>query len=160
MSPDYETDDIAFIEKYAFHSQEDNNKFSRCFLHDINKDTDELFEFRMKFYNQYPQMTDVYLDFKSMLKNCEIRTIRLMAFLLENKIKGKEKSIYIYEEEFLFEDSEILINNGTEVVSLLLPYVPIEKDQSLLSVIGLGNITIKEVLKGLVFKLLKKQMQQ
>ena len=132
MSPDYDIEDIAFIEKHALHSQEDDNKFSRCFLHDINQDTDELFELRMKFYNKYPQMADVYLDFKSMLKNCEIRTIRLLAFLLENKIKGKEKNIYKYEEEFLFEDSEILIKNGMEVVNLLLPYVPSEKDKSLL----------------------------
>lgn len=127
MSPDYEIEDIAFIEKYAFYSQEDDNKFSRCFFHDINQDTDELFELRMRFYNRYSQMDDVYLDFKSMLKNCEIRTIQLLAFLLENKIKGKEKNIYKYEEEYLFEESEILIKNGMEVVDLLLPYIPTEK---------------------------------
>jgi hypothetical protein len=131
MRPDYEIGDIAFIEKYAFHSQDDDNKFSRCFLHDINQDTDELFELRMRFYNRYPQMADVYFDFKSMLKNCEIRTIRLLAFLLENKIKGKERNIYKYEEEFIYEYSEILIKNGMEVVNLLLPYIPAEKDESL-----------------------------
>ncbi len=131
MRPDYEIEDIAFIEKYAFNSQEDDNKFSKCFLHDINKDTDELFELRRRFYNRYPQMADVYLDFKSMLKNCEMRTIRLLAFLLENKIKGKEKNIYKYEEDFLYEDSEILIKNGMDVVNLLLPYIPTEKDEML-----------------------------
>ncbi len=131
MSPNYDTEDVAFIEKYAFHSQEDDNKFSRCFLHNLNKDTDELFELRMKFYNFYPQMADVYLDFKSMLKNCEIRTIRFFVFLLENKIKRNEKSIYRYEEEFLDEDSEILIKNGTEVINLLLPYIPTEKGERL-----------------------------
>ncbi|WP_411683090.1 hypothetical protein [Clostridium thailandense] len=131
MSPYYEIEDVAFIEKYAFHSQEDDKKLSRCFLHDINQDTDEFFELRMRFYNRYPQMADVYLDIKSMLKNCEMRTIRLFAFLLENKIKGKEKKIYKYEEEFLYEDSEILIKNGIEVVNLLLPYIPTEKDEML-----------------------------
>lgn len=131
IRPDYEIEDVAFIEKYAFRSQEDDNKFARCFLHDINQDTDKLFELRMRFYDMYPQMADVYLDFKSMLKNCEMRTIRLLAFLLENKIKSKEKSIYKYEEEFLNEDSEILIKNGVEVVNLLLPYIPTEKDESL-----------------------------
>lgn len=131
ISPHYEIKDIAFIEKYAFHSQEDDNKFSRCFFHDLNQDTEELFELRMKFYSCYPQMADVYLDFKSMLKDCEIRTIRFLAFLLENKIKRNEKTIYKYEEEFLDEDSEILIKNGVEVISLLLPYIPMEKDESL-----------------------------
>lgn len=131
MRPDYELEDVAFIEKYAFHSLEDDNTFSRCFLHDINQDTDDLFELRMRFYNSYPQMADTYLDFKSMLKDCEMRTIRVLAFLLENKIKGKERNIYKYEEEFLYEDSEIQIINGIEVVNLLLPYIPMEKDESL-----------------------------
>lgn len=131
MSPDYEIEDIAFIEKYAFQSQEDDHKFSKCFLHDINQDTDELFELRLRFYNKYPQMANAYLDFESMLKNCEIRTIRLFAFLLENKIKNNERNIYRHEEEFLDEDSEFLIENGMEVVNLLLPYIPAKKDESL-----------------------------
>ncbi|WP_172372239.1 hypothetical protein [Sporosarcina jiandibaonis] len=130
MSPNYETDDIAFIEKYAFNSQDDDNKLYKCFLNDINQDTDELFELRMKFYHRYPQLADMYLDFKSMLKNCEIRTIKLLAFYLENKIKSNGKRIYNYEEELLYEDSEIQINNGEEVLNLLLPYVPIENDES------------------------------
>ncbi|TWH46788.1 hypothetical protein [Sporomusa sp. KB1] len=131
LSPNYETQDIAFIEKYAFHSPEDDKKVARCFLHDLNQDTDELFELRMKIYSSYPQMADVYLDFKSMLKNCEIRTIRFLVFLLENKFKSNGKSIYRYEEEFLDEDSEILIKNGVEVVNLLLPYIPTESNERL-----------------------------
>lgn len=132
MSPKYDKDDIAFIEKYAFNSQEDDNKLFKCFMRDINQDTDDLFELRMKFYNLYPQMADMNLDFKLMLKNCEIRTIRLLAFLLENKIKSKERNIYKYEEEFLFGESEIFINNGEEVLNLLLPYVTTVNEESLL----------------------------
>lgn len=131
MRQNYEIEDVAFIEKHAFHSQEDDNRFSNCFLHDINQDTDEIFELRMKFYNRYPQMANLYLDFKSMLKVCEMRTIRLFAFLLENKIKGKDKAIYKYEEEFIYEDSEILINSGMEVINLLLPHIPNQKDENL-----------------------------
>ncbi|BBP87677.1 hypothetical protein BsIDN1_12950 [Bacillus safensis] len=32
MSPNFEADDITFIEKYSFNSQEDDNKFSKCFF--------------------------------------------------------------------------------------------------------------------------------
>lgn len=156
MSPNYENEDILFIEKYAFHSQEDDNKLSRCFLHDINQDTDELFELRMKFYSSYPQMANIYLDFKSMLKNCEIRTIRLLAFLLENKIKCKEKSIYKYEEEFLGEESEILIKNGLEVVNLLLPYIPTDKDESLLYGDWSGRYFHKRGLERACIQIIKK----
>ncbi|ACX63346.1 hypothetical protein [Paenibacillus sp. Y412MC10] len=131
IAPKFDSIDEAFIEKHAFKSQEDDNKFARCFLHDINQDTDAMFELRMKFYHKYPQMTDTYLDFRAMLKNCEIRTIRVFAFLLENKLKRNSNSIYRYEEEFLQEDSEIFIKKGMEVVNLLLPYIPTENDEML-----------------------------
>jgi hypothetical protein len=156
MSPNYDADDIAFIEKYAFNSQEDDNKLSKCFMNDINQDTDELFELRMKFYNRYPQMADMYLDFKSMLKNCEIRTIRLLAFLLENKIKSKGRKFYNYEEEFLYEDSEILINNGEEVLNLLLPYVPTETEESLLYSDWSGRYFHKRGLERACIQIIKK----
>lgn len=132
MSPYYETEDIVFIEKYAFRSQEDANKFARCFLHDITQDTDELFEIRMRFYSKYPKMADTYFDFKSMFKNCEMRAIRLLAFLLGNKLKSRGHRIYQYEELLLNESSEILIKNGMEVINLLLPYIPKSKDKELL----------------------------
>lgn len=156
MRPDYDANDIALIEKYAFNSYEDDNIFSRCFLHDINQDTDELFDLRMKFYNRYPQMANMYFDFKSMLKDCEIRTIRLLAFLLENKIKSNGKSIYRYEEEFLDEDSEILINNGIEVINLLLPYIPTENDESLLYSDWSGRYFHKRGLERACIQIIKK----
>lgn len=129
ISPNYEMKDVSFIKKYAFQSQEDDNNFSRCFLHDLNQDTDEMFELRMEFYHRYPQMADNYLDFKAMLKNCEMRTIRLLAFLLENKLNKHSITIYKYEDELLDEDSEFLIKNGLEVVNLLLPYIPNQNDE-------------------------------
>lgn len=128
-SSNYEIEDVAFIEKHAFQSQEDDNNFLRCFLGNINQDTDEMFELRMKFYHQYPQMADTYLDFKEMLKNCEMRTMRVFAFLLENKLNRHSQTIYRYEEEFLLEDSELLIDKGIEVANLLLPYIPTSKDE-------------------------------
>lgn len=131
MSPNYEAEDIAFIEKYAFNSEEDDNMFSRCFFHGIDQDTEELFGLRMRFYNKYPQMADMFIDFKAMLKNCEIRTIRLLAFWMENKIKRNKKNIYRYEEELLDNAPEILIENGIDVIKLLLPYIPVEKDESI-----------------------------
>lgn len=156
MSPNYDTDDIAFIEKYAFNSKEDDNKLSKCFMYDINHDSEELFELRMKFYNRYPQMAEMYLDFKLMLKNCEIRTIRLLAFLLENKINSKGRRIYNYEEEFLHQESEILINNGEEVLNLLLPYVPTENEDSLFYSEWSGKYYRKRGLERACIQIIKK----
>lgn len=56
------------------------------------KESDELFELRMLFYNKYPELAqNLYIDVKAMIKHCESRTIRLIAFWLENKIKSKGK---------------------------------------------------------------------
>lgn len=156
ISPNYESEDTAFIEKYAFQSQEDDDKFARCFWHDINQDTDEFFELRMKFYEKYPPMADKYLDFKAMLKNNEIRTIRILAFLLKNKLKSKEKNIYKHEEEFLYEESVILITRGTEIIDLLLPYVPREKDERLEYSDWSGRYSFKRGLERACIQIIKK----
>jgi len=115
--------------KYTLNTEEDANRFAQCFYRDINEDSDEMFELRMQFYHKYPKFVDNYLDFKSMLKNCELRTIRYFAFLLENKIKNREKIIYKCEIEFLHDDNEFLIQNGEQVLKLLLPYLPITSEE-------------------------------
>lgn len=156
ISPNYDPEDTAFIKKYAFQLQEDDDKFARCFWHDINQDTDEFFELRMKFYEKHPLMADKYLNFKEMLKNHEIRTIRVLAFLLKNKIKSKEKTIYQHEEEFFHEDSELLITKGTEVIDLLLPYVPTGKDERLEYSDWSGRYSFKRGLERACIEIIKK----
>lgn len=128
IRPNYEDRDVELIEKFAFQSEGASREFSYCFLYDINEDTDAMFELRMRLYSEFPMLADSYIDFKSMMKNCELRTIRYLAFLLENKIKNKEKSIYRQEMEFLSESSEVIIENGMEVTEVLLPFVPKETD--------------------------------
>lgn len=156
ISPNYAPEDTAFIEKHAFQSQEDDDKFARCLWHDINQDTDAFFELRMKFYKKYPPMADKYLDFKAMLKNCEIRTIRLLGFLLENKVKSKEKTIYKHEEEFLYEESELLITKGTEIIDILLPYVPAEQDERIEYSDWSGRYAFKNGLERACIQIIKK----
>lgn len=127
--PNYDLKDVEFIKKYAFNNEEDANRFAQCFYRDINEDSDEMFELRMQFYQKYPKFADNYIDFKSMLKNCELRTIRYFTFLLENKIKNREKMIHRYENEFLHDDTEFLIQNGEQVLKLLIPYLPINSEE-------------------------------
>ncbi|MGB4589322.1 MAG: hypothetical protein WBI17_08830 [Clostridiaceae bacterium] len=126
IRPNYELQDIELIEKYAFQSEEAAREFSYCFLYGISDDTDAMFELRMSLYTKFPVLADAYIDFKSLLKNCEIRAIRYFAFLLEHKIKNQERSIYQNEIDFLDETSEVMIENGLEVIELLLPFVPKE----------------------------------
>lgn len=132
ICPKYDIEDIDFIKKYLFKKEEDDNKFSQCFYNDINEDSDEMFDLRIRFYQRYPQMLNRYVDFKLMLKNCEIRTIRYFAELLKYKLNSNKKTSHQYENYFLFEDSDISIKNGIEVIELLLHFIPKENYKDLI----------------------------
>ncbi|UDM71183.1 NACHT domain-containing protein [Vagococcus fluvialis] len=126
ISPNYDKEDVLFMLNYSFKSEEDDNLIINCLPYDINEDTDELFELRMMFYGKYPEKADGYLNIKNMIKSGEMRIIRLLALLLENNKNKHGKSIYRFEEEFLEIDKEIFINNGVEILNLLIPYIPKE----------------------------------
>ncbi|MBO5336863.1 MAG: hypothetical protein J6A94_07035 [Lachnospiraceae bacterium] len=127
ISPNLDSQDVAFIKARSLKTEEDDKQFSGCFLHDIMRESDELFELRMMFYEHYPEWAqELYIDMKSMMKNCEKRTIRLISFWLRNKIKSKGKIIYRYEEELVDENDSFLVENGCYVLDELLPYVPLD----------------------------------
>ncbi len=127
IAPDLDDEDISFIKKHAFHDKNDDEQFMRCFLHDITQESEEMFELRMLFYEHYPEYAkEVYIDVKSMMKQFETRTIRLISFWLQNKIKTQGRYVYRYEEELLDSDNSFLIDNGEFVFNELLPYIPKE----------------------------------
>lgn len=127
ISPNLDEFDIKFIKEHSFRSEEDDKQFSSCFLHDIMKESDEVFELRMMFYQHYPNWAqEVYVDMKSMMENCEKRTIRLISFWLQNKIKSKGRNVYRYEEDLVDETDSFLVENGEYVVNELLQYMPKE----------------------------------
>ncbi len=127
ISADLNAQDITFIKERAFKNEEDDRRFLNCFLHDIMQDSVEVFELRMLFYYKYPEWAqELYIDMKNMMKNCEVRTIRLISFWLENKIKSNGRNVYHYEEELLDESDLFLVENGHYALDKLLQYVPKE----------------------------------
>jgi len=125
ISPNYDIDDVAFLERHAFSSSEDDMSISRCFFYDINQDNDEMFELRMKFYQHYPEMAErAHIDLKSMLKLSEMRSIKLLSLWLDNKIKSKGRTLYKYEEELLDSNDDLFITHGEEVLDELIQYIP------------------------------------
>lgn len=128
ISPEYILEDVQFIRKHAFESEENDNRFIRCFPYDLNEDTDELFDLRMTFYEKYPQKADSYINIKNMMKNGEMRAIRIIEFFLKNKLNKQGKNIYTYEADFLDSMSEIIVSSGMEIINLLVPYIPAQKD--------------------------------
>lgn len=124
IKPFYEEIDVQLIEKYAMQSETMALEFSGCFYSDFNNDTDEFFDLRMQIYYKFPKLNDYYHDIRKLFRNSELRAIRYLVFLLENKIKNKERMIYWQESEFVDESSDIIINNSLELIELLLPFVP------------------------------------
>ncbi|MDE6055448.1 MAG: hypothetical protein K2G55_17215, partial [Lachnospiraceae bacterium] len=81
ISSNLDIDDVAFIRERIFKNKEDDSKFVRCFGNNIAQERDEIFELRKMLYNHYPDFSeDLYLDLKTMISQCEIRTIWLIAF--------------------------------------------------------------------------------
>lgn len=127
ISPDLDNEDIFFIKKHAFSDKNDDEQFMRCFLHDITQESEEMFELRMMFYEHYPEFAkEVYLNVRTMMNQFEKRTIRLISFWLQNKIKSQGRYVYRYEEELVDSDNSVLIDNQELVLNELLPYIPKE----------------------------------
>ncbi len=116
---------VNFIEKYIFKNQLDDNNFSDCFLHDIFKDSDELFELRIKFYNKYPILLEhtfafCFTDKIIVNENIEKRIIRLLSLCLENNIN----EIYYIEKGINNIKDSFFIENGQYIIDELLKYIP------------------------------------
>ena len=127
ITPDLDNGDISFIKKHAFSDRNDDEQFMRCFLHDIVEESAEMFELRMMFYEHYPEYAkEVYIDVKSMMKQFETRTIRLISFWLQNKIKSQGRYVYRYEEELVDSEDSFLIDNGEAILNEFLSYIPKE----------------------------------
>lgn len=119
---------VNIIQKYAFVSKDDDMKLIQCFNYDLTNDSDEMFALRMEFYDKYPEIINAHLNIREMFKNSEKRAIAIINCMLKHKGKNNGKNIYRYEEEFLDESSEIIVQKGEGIIVELLPYVPLSTD--------------------------------
>lgn len=157
ISPNFDMEDIEFIKKHSFVNEEDDKQFMGCFLHDIMKESDELFELRLLFYNKYPAwLQELYIDVKEMMKHCESRTIRLIAFWLKNKITSKGKNVYRYEEELIDETDTYLMQNGKFVLDELIQYIPLQDEDKVYYSDWSGRFPYHRGLERAVVELIKK----
>lgn len=129
IAPLLENKHLQLIRKYIFQDEEMLDEWNRCFSWKIAEGSDELFELRMQFYEKYPKYLDSFLIIeKGLFKESEIRTIRLLALMLKEKIKKYGKHLYKREEEIVFEDSEITVNEYETIIEILLPLLPENED--------------------------------
>lgn len=123
LAPDYDEEVITFIKKYALEDDSHKN-WMTCFYRDINEGSERFFELRLEFYRKHPEMLENYIDLKNMLLHCEIRTIRILALMLDFKTRKHEKIIYKYAQELSLEDADVFIHDYMTVLDILLPYLP------------------------------------
>ena len=128
VSDKYDTEVSNFLGRHLFKTEEHDNKIYRCFSFDVNSEIDEIFELRMKIYEKYPELSEDYIDFKSLFKSNEMRAIKLIKFWLDYNINNKNKRLYKYEEEWVSEESEIIIEKDEEIINMLLPSIPQDTD--------------------------------
>lgn len=124
IAPDLEEKDISFIEKYAFRDKNDDENFLRCFLHYIERDSDEMFELRIKFYEHYPEyVKGIYIDVKKMESRLIRRIIRIISFGLQNEMENFEN----YAAELMHIKDSFEVGDAEFILKELLPYVPKER---------------------------------
>ena len=124
VSDRYDIEVSNFLARHLFKTEECDKKIYRCFSFDVSSEIDEIFELRMKIYEKYPELSEDYIDFKSLFKTNEMRAIKLIKFWLDYNINNKNKRLYKYEEELLSEESEIIIEKDEEIINMLLPSIP------------------------------------
>lgn len=126
-------EEIVFIRKHAFKNLDDDRKFKRCFMYNFSKESDEMFELRMLFYKYYPGFSrEIHIDLKSMMSQCETRTLRLIAFWLENNIQSKDKQRFGYQVDLIIADNRLKMSNGEAVLDTLLPYFPMDSSKEII----------------------------
>lgn len=129
ISPEYTNEDVEWIKKYIFEDTNEVNLWYNCLRHGFNKDSDELFELRMAFYNKHPELSDNYFDLNEMMNLCEMRVLRLLTFWLRNKTKYNDKRMCRNAEEINI-NKEFNIKHYYEAIEMILPLIPSDKNIS------------------------------
>lgn len=121
IAPNYDEKDLQFIKKYALNGDE---RWFECFYPRIYEGSDEYFELRLQFYRIYPARMQNYINLKEMMENCEIRTVRLLALMLELSIRKGEDNLYKYSEEMIDDENDISIADYHAILQYMLPLLP------------------------------------
>lgn len=124
LAPNYdETVIVEFIKNYIL-KDEVNKNWILCFYRGINEDPEEFFELRLEFYKKHPEMLGNFINLTNILLNCEIRTVRILALMLELKIKKYGETIYKYVEKHTIDNNKVSIHNYMTVLDTLVPFLP------------------------------------
>ena len=155
IAPDYNRDDIQFIEEYALK----NKMWYACFYTDIHEGSDEYFELRMRFYRCFPDFILRYININKAMKNCEIRTIRMIALMIELSVQNDEQRVYSYTEDYISDKTDYCISNYLDVFKYLWPLLPDKEDNVVFknwSLYQMNHKSLERLCTNIVKKALRK----
>lgn len=115
---------VKFIKKNILCNKDTDSLLKQCFSYDIQYDTDELFDLRLKMYDIYADWMDFYVNLDKLLKCNESRGIKLVSYLLCNISNKKRPTRYSYDDSIEYSD-ETKISGDIAVIDKLMPLVPI-----------------------------------
>lgn len=156
ISSYYDLEEVIFIQRHYLESSIEEANFLGLLPFKINDDSDRLFELRMKFYEKNPEAAgSAYFDFKPGFKSYSLRVVRILSFLLRNGLGSRRNNSYTYTKENLGLNSEIFIDNPSEILDLLLPYIPKGKINILNHYEWLGSEKCDEGIERACIELIK-----
>lgn len=129
--PNYSMEDIAFLQKYVLDSEK-ADEWIKCLVRDIHEGSDAFFELKLSYYRQFPQSFKQYKDILLRNKIKDLRSVQLVALMLEQHVDEGFDSLYRYDEVFISEDSHDFRTQYKNIFEILMPFIPME-DQGVFS---------------------------
>ena len=120
-------EEVTFVKKYAWESEEKARVFYRCFSNNLADDSDETFELRLLLYNSFPRLA-WYFDFRSLYERDILKVARVLEFVLCHQEEISEDVLDYDGFEKLCGTADFSLAEANSVVTLLLPCV--HKDSS------------------------------
>lgn len=120
ISPEYTTETTQFI-RNAIKISDDKYEWRSCFYSDYNNDSENFFNLRLYYWNDFIGNIEFYDDY---YKNLNYYKIKVICLLLD-KFQDSDNSNRFYSESKEFDDDShnYIDKNCLQIVQILLPYL-------------------------------------
>ena len=129
--PNCSAEDIVFLRKYVLDSDK-ADEWIKCLVRDIHEGSDAFFELKLGYYRQFPQPFKQYKDILLRERIKDLRSIQLVALMLEQHVDEGFDSLYRYDEVSISEDADVFKVQYKNILEILMPFIPME-DQGVFS---------------------------
>lgn len=93
ISPQYNKQDLDFIERYAF-LENSTTLWGNCFFTEISSGSDRYFELKMSYYSKHPSMLNSIINAKEMFASEQKRAFRVIALMIDPSTGYRKNKAY------------------------------------------------------------------